>query len=173
MPRFESVGTGSWFTMEVNSNLHPLRTSTTPLEAWIIARMLPGGRLDLAAPVTGKLVIDVEDLKTDSDLYDLEMRNLLDPQRYPTIEGGIVSMHELDKAGRYHVVGNVTFHGTTRQVEGDVTLTISPNNDRFIEIKGEQTFDMRDFGVSPPSIFFLKVYPDIRVTIEILAQRVD
>lgn len=171
MAKFRSVRERSKLSMAGRSSLHPVQASTTQLEASLEATVLPAGRLDLTAPVTGRLEVDVESLKSGNDLYDLEMRRRLDTRRFPTIVAQVVEWRELDGNGRCRVIGDLSFHGVTRRVEGDVTIRLLGN--RTLDVSGELTFDVRDFGVNPPTILMVKVFPDIRVSLQVVGERVD
>ena len=50
-------------------------------------------------------------------------------------------------------------------------MTISAPDERSLVIEGEQIFDIRDFGVQPPKILMLKVHPDVRVRVKVVAQQ--
>jgi polyisoprenoid-binding protein YceI len=76
---------------------------------------------------------------------------------------------EID-AGRYRVSGDLTFHGVTRPVEGEVSVSM-PDGDKTLVFEGEQTFDIRDFGVQPPKILMLKVHPDVKVRVRVVAEQ--
>jgi hypothetical protein len=46
----------------------------------------------------------------------------------------------------------------------------TPDPDTLV-IEGEHVFDVRDFGVRPPRIGFLRVHPEVNVAIRIEATR--
>jgi polyisoprenoid-binding protein YceI len=69
--------------------------------------------------------------------------------------------------GRYVVTGDLTFHGVTQTIEGEVT--VSRPDDRTLVIEGEREFDIRDFKVDPPKILMLKVHPEVKVRIRVEA----
>ena len=50
-------------------------------------------------------------------------------------------------------------------------MTISAPDEHSLVIEGEQTFDIRDFGVQPPKILMLKVHPDVRVRVKVVARQ--
>jgi hypothetical protein len=50
-------------------------------------------------------------------------------------------------------------------------VTISSPDGRSLVIEGEQTFDIRDFGVDPPKILMFKVHPDVRVRVKVFAEQ--
>jgi hypothetical protein len=50
-------------------------------------------------------------------------------------------------------------------------VTISAPDAHSLLIEGEQVFDIREFGVEPPKILMLRVHPDVRVRIKVVAQQ--
>ena len=44
-------------------------------------------------------------------------------------------------------------------------------DERTLEIEGERVFDLRDYGLEPPRILMLKVYPEVRVRAQVIAER--
>jgi hypothetical protein len=58
----------------------------------------------------------------------------------------------------------------TRPAEGE--LRVSVQDDQSLLVEGEQVFDIRDFNVNPPRILMLRVYPDVRVRLQLVAERV-
>ena len=67
------------------------------------------------------------------------------------------------------MTGDLTFRGVTRICEDDVVITAV--DDRTIGLAGESTFDIRDFGMEPPRILMLRVHPDVKVRIELIAEQ--
>ena len=70
--------------------------------------------------------------------------------------------------GQYQVRGDLSFHGITRPVEGELLIKADISS---IVLEGEQTFDIRDFGVDPPKILMLKVHPDVKVRVRAIAEQ--
>ena len=115
------------------------------------------------------LSLRVERLKSGNWLEDREMQRRIDARRFPTIDGRVTQLQRSDGDGGYHVRGDLTFRGVTRATDGDITIT--PIDERTIGIKGEAVFDVRDFGMEPPRILMLRVHPDVRVSIDVVAER--
>ncbi len=95
------------------------------------------------------------------------MMRRIDARRYPTIRGIVRDMKSQGVDGRYAVTGDLTFHGVTQTVEGEVS--VSRPDDGTLVIEGEHTFDIRDFKVDPPKILMLKVHPEVKVRIRVEA----
>ena len=139
---------------------------TTGFEGYIDAEVRDG-RLDVAAPVAAHIELEVERLKTGNSLYDYELERRLEVRRYPLIRGDVREVR-LD-GNTFHVRGDLSFHGKTCAVEGDVTVKVV--DETTIVVEGEKVFDIRDFGLEPPKILMLRVYPDVRVRARVVAQR--
>ena len=71
--------------------------------------------------------------------------------------------------GRYLVRGHVTFRGISRSYVRETIFTAV--DDRTLRIEGESTFNVRDYGMEPPKILMLKVEPEVRVRVEIIAEK--
>ena len=50
-------------------------------------------------------------------------------------------------------------------------MTLEAVNGQMVILAGETTFDVRDFGMEPPRILMLKVEPDVRVKVAIVAEK--
>ena len=99
------------------------------------------------------------------------MQRTVQARRFPTITGETRRTTAVAGSSRHHVLGDLTFHGVTRQAEGDVIVELT--DDETLVIEGEHAFDVRDFGVSPPRILALRVHPDVKVRIRVVAERAE
>jgi polyisoprenoid-binding protein YceI len=154
--------------IEARSSMHPIQGEAQGLEGSIEAA-LADGRIDLAEEPKVQMQLPVTNLQSGKRLEDAEMMRRIDARRFPTIRGETTEFKE--NGGRYRVRGDLTFHGVTRPVEGEVTIS-SPDASSLV-IEGEQTFDIRDFGVEPPKILMLRVHPDVRVRVKVVARQVS
>jgi polyisoprenoid-binding protein YceI len=152
--------------IEARSSMHPIQGEAEGLEGSIEAEVAEG-RIDVTREPRIQIELPVEKLRSGKKLEDAEMLRRIDARRYPRITGETTELKENN--GRYHIRGDLTFHGVTRQVEGEVT--ISAPDERSLLIEGEQIFDIRDFGVEPPKILMFKVHPDVRVRVQVVAQQ--
>jgi polyisoprenoid-binding protein YceI len=152
--------------IEARSSMHPIHGEAEGLEGSIEAEVAEG-RIDVSGEPRIQIELPVERLRSGKKLEDAEMLRRIDARRYPRILGETTELKENN--GRYRIRGDLTFHGVTRQVEGEVT--ISAPDERSLVIEGEQIFDIRDFGVEPPKILMFKVHPDVRVRVQVFAQQ--
>lgn len=165
MPRFRVLPERSKVWIESRSNLHPVHAEGDQVVGFVEAEV-SGDRLLLNPSPRGRIEVPVERLRSGNALYDRELLRRIDARRYPTIVGEIREVRATDRPDRYRVVGDLSFHGVTRTVEGEVTVRIQ---DGRLVIEGEQTFDVRDFGIEPPRILMLRVYPDVKVRLRVEA----
>jgi len=159
MTAFRVVPERSHVSIDARSSLHPIKGEARGLE----------GLIELAGGLAGHIELAVANLRSGNPLYDIEMHRRVDARGHPTIVGEVVTSTPLEGAGRYRLLGDLTFHGVTRQVEGEVSVE-SPDPDSLV-VEGEHVFDVRDFGVHPPRIGFLRVHPEVHVAIRVEAER--
>ena len=108
-------------------------------------------------------------LRSGNPLEDAELQRRLDARRFPAILGEVRSATSLQgEEGMFRVDGDLTFHGVTEAITGE--LRITPDGDR-LRIDGEHVFDVRQFGIKPPRILMLRVEPEVRVTLSLVAER--
>jgi len=167
--RYRIVSERSQLWAEARSSLHPIHIEAAGLEGYFEADV-NGDRPNLDAPVTGRVEVEAELLKSGNVLYDREIERRLETRKYPRIRGEVRGMRALDSGAGYRMQGELSLHGATRAVEGDVTMRRV--DESTIEVEGEQIFDIRDFGLEPPKILMLRVYPEIKVHIHVVAQSV-
>jgi polyisoprenoid-binding protein YceI len=163
---YRIVPSSSRAWVEATTSVHPVHGEADGLEGFIDAE-LRDGRLDLDALPSMRLELEIERLTSGNPLYDNEMRRRVQTRRYPTVVG---EAREFEEAGpgRYRVGGDLSFHGVTRRVAGEVR--IGQPDERTVQVEGEQVFDVREFGVEPPRILMLRVHPDVRVRVRVVAE---
>lgn len=149
--------------VDARSNLHPINSETRGLKGWVEAAWTADGALDLTAGVRGELQLATDHLSSGNPLYDRELRRRIDARRYPLIEGTIVQVTPGAGAAIYLVEGDLSFHGSTRRFAHEMTITRP--DERSITLGGGSVFDIRQFGLKPPSMLMLKVYPEISVRV--------
>jgi polyisoprenoid-binding protein YceI len=150
------------------SSLHPINTETRGITGWFEAASRTDGSLDLGQAVSGELELAVERLTSGNQLYDRELRRRIEARRYPIIAGRLTEI-ALDGAHPdYMVTGEVSFHGKTRTFSHGMQIEVGVGD---IALTGEDVFDIREFGMKPPSMLMVRVYPEIAVRVELHAIR--
>jgi polyisoprenoid-binding protein YceI len=163
---FDSARSCLW--VSGRSSLHPINTETRGITGWFEAAGSPDGSLDLAESVGGRLELAVERLTSGNQLYDRELRRRVDARRYPTIAGRLTRIAPKGDHPHYVVTGDVEFHGKTRSFEHDMQIEIGADE---VRLSGDDVFDIREFGMKPPSMLMVRVYPEISVRIELFGRR--
>ena len=166
MTRFRIDPERSRVWVETKTSVHPIHGEGAGLHGFVEAEVTDG-RLDLTETPKVRVEFPIERLSSGSVLYDGELRRRAETRRYPDVVGEVREVTEAS-AGRYHVRGDLTFHGVTRQVEGDVGLVV--NRDGWLEVRGAQTFNFESFGIKAPRILMLRVHPDVEVRIHLVAE---
>jgi polyisoprenoid-binding protein YceI len=156
--------------IHATSNVHPIDGETTALEGEV-GLFFTGGEPDLSRPLEAEVRLQVSDLGSGNIAYDTEMRRRLESRRFPGITGRLTTAEAIERKHRYLVRGDLTFHGVTRPVEADMTVTIEDGGP--LRARWEQTIDIRDFDVKPPRILMFKVDPEVRIRIDLVATRGD
>ena len=168
MARYRIVPARSQVWIEARSNVHPIHTAAAGLEGWLDLDVTKR-KLNVDRLLLGHLEFPVVNLKSGNGFEDRELQRRIDARRYPTIAGDLKVMKQTKEPTRYLVSGDLTFRGVTRTYEDHMTVEVQ--NDRTITMRGESTFDIRDFGMEPPRILLLKVQPDVHVRVEIYAEK--
>jgi polyisoprenoid-binding protein YceI len=168
MAAFHIDAEASRVWVEARSSVHPVRGEGTGLQG-VIDVELAGDRVDTDLPVTGRVELRVDGLKSGNVLYDTELRRVADSRRHPTIVGELDVLFPDGGPMRYRAAGPLTFHGVTRQVEGALVIEVVDGDTILVE--GEGTFDVTDFGVRPPRLLMLQVHPQVTVRLAVLARR--
>jgi polyisoprenoid-binding protein YceI len=166
MPRFRIVPDRSRVWLEASSSVHPIHGEAAGL-AGTVEVQFNGVGIDLSCPPEISVELPVERLKSGNRLEDAEMMRRVDARRYPTIRGVVRDMKPQGDDGRYMVTGDLSFHGVTQTLDGEVT--VSRPDEQTVVIEGEREFDIRDFNVAPPKILMLKVHPEVKVRIRLEA----
>jgi polyisoprenoid-binding protein YceI len=151
---------------EVQSSVHPIHGKATELTGVIEGDFDAGGRPKLDSPHGAWVEIPVEAIRSGNRLNDIEVRRRADAGRYPNIRFEVDKAWVVDGTDRYRAAVRVTARGQTRSIEEDFVLE---RDGRRLVLEGEHTFDMRDFGMNPPRIFTLKVEPEVKVSVRLVA----
>jgi polyisoprenoid-binding protein YceI len=150
------------------SSLHPINTETRGITGWFESSTRDDGSLDLELPVSGELELAVERLTSGNQLYDHELRRRMDARRYPTIAGRVTSISASGPHPQYSITGDISFHGKTRTFEHEMQIAVQ---EAGVSLTGEYVFDIREFGMKPPSMLMVRVYPEISVRVELHGNR--
>ena len=164
MTRYMLDSVRSCIWVSARSSLHPFNTETRGLTGWFEAATRDDGSLDLDQPVGGELALAVERLTSGNQLYDRELRRRIDARRHPTVGGSLTRISLVGAHPHYLVRGDISFHGKTLTFEHEMDIDFGPGT---VLLRGEDTFDIRKFGMKPPSMLMVRVYPEVHVKVEL------
>jgi polyisoprenoid-binding protein YceI len=168
MARYEIDESKTMVWIDARSSLHPIHTESKALRGYFEGELGTDSSLSLEAGPSAALELPIEALSSGNAMYDREMRRRVDARRYPTIDAVLRTMTPTGSTGRYRTEGDVTFRGVTQRVSDEVTLSVPEPGSLVFE--GEHVFNLPDFGMEPPKILMLKVYPDVKVRVRIVAK---
>jgi polyisoprenoid-binding protein YceI len=169
--RYRIVPDRSRVWIDARSSVHPIHSQTDGLDGWLELQLTRAGGVEARSAARGHIALPVARLRSGNPLEDRELKRRIDARRYPTITGDLTAMAKTDQPDRYRATGDVTFMGVTRTYEDE--LMVERQDDCTLRVTGESTFDVRDHGLEPPRILMLKVDPDVRVRVEIVAELAD
>jgi DNA-binding PadR family transcriptional regulator len=169
---FRVVPERSALLIEARSSVGPITFGAVGVSGSIRA-VTDGHTVQPGTATAARLEIEVTRLRSGNGLYDAELLRRIDARRHPLV---ILELHECTAFAsstggapmRYHVRGEITFHGSTRPIEGSVTL--SQTTEGRLVVSGEQAFDIRDFDITSPTVLMLRIYPDVVVQLQVEAE---
>ena len=144
---------------ECRSSLHPINTGTRGVTGWFEAATGEEGVLDLDQPVAGELSLAVGRL-TSGNRLDANCPSGRCPA-LPDDRGFADSCLGDRSAPHYLVTGNIAFHGKT---SASRTMDIEFGSGTVV-LSGKDTFHIRQFGMKPPSMLMVRVYPEVHVKV--------
>jgi polyisoprenoid-binding protein YceI len=156
--------------VEARSTVGPISFGVAGVAGTIEAEVRAGA-IGLDHAPTAQLEINVDGLRSGNTLYDAELLRRVDARRYPVVTLDLRSCSATGSANRYRLVGDMTFHGVTRPLQGAVT--VAPTSDGRLVVSGEEVLDIRDFDIASPTVLMLRIYPDVRVQLQVEAEPED
>ena len=160
MLRYRIVPSRSELWAEARSSVRPIRVETTGFEGFLSVRV-ENGQATLTVP--SRIELAAERLKSGNGLLDAELARRIELGKHPRVVGEVLDVTS------EKVKGALSFHGVTHAVEGRATVRML--DEETLEVDGELTLDMRDFGLNPPKILFLRVESEVRVRAKVVAVR--
>jgi polyisoprenoid-binding protein YceI len=167
VPQFRVDTSQSSVKVGLRINLHPSHIDASALSGVIECEVDNHGRPRLDQPYSAELELPVEAIKSGNGIQDREMRRRFDAGRYPTITARVTQGEALKGEGRYRAVAQLTMHGQTREIAGEVQLRVEGTT---MTIDGQQVINVKDFGIDPPRLIILKVDPEVDLRVHIVAK---
>lgn len=168
MTRYDIAPGTSRVSIDASSSVHPIHVEANQMSGFLELE-IADGEIQPAGDPIGRLEVAVEDLKSGNRLIDRETDRRVDTSKHPNIVGELTSLEALGD-GRFRASGEITFHGVTHPVEGEMRFEADGDT---VVLTGQQSFDVRDWDLQPPKLLMLKVDPDVEVDIEVHAKASD
>jgi hypothetical protein len=149
--------------IECRSNVGPISFATTDISGYLEASITRDLIASDPRPIA-QLALDLRTLRSGNSFYDAELARRIDVRTFPVTTVVLRSMRA-GTSGRYLVDGEVTLHGETVTIEGSVQARLAA--DGSCSIVGEHVFDIRDFRIPTPSVLMFRIFPDVRVRMQI------
>jgi DNA-binding PadR family transcriptional regulator len=162
---YELLPERSVVLVEARSTMGPISFGAFGVKGWLKAAFT-GGQLSADFPPSGHMSFEVGALSSGNGFYDAELARRVDAKLYPTVSVDLVGCARLGRS--YRLTGELSFHGTTRQVQGTCEIRLTEGG-RLLAT-GEQVFDMRDFSVRSSTVLMFRIYPDVRVRLQVEAE---
>jgi hypothetical protein len=154
--------------IEVTTSLGPIAFGATGLEGFVGA-VVRGDVVNLDPGPTAHLELPVRGLTSGNSAYDGELHRHIDVRRFPAAYVDLHHVRELEgDSSSYLVGGEVTFRGVTQLVEGLVTVEF-PDPGAMV-VRGEKILDIRLFEIPPPTLFMIKIEPDVTLSLQLEAR---
>jgi polyisoprenoid-binding protein YceI len=167
VPQFRVNTSESSVKVGLRINLHPSHIDASALSGVIECEVDEQGRPRFDQPYSAELELPVEAIKSGNGIQDREMRRRFDASRYPTITARVTHGEALPVEGQYRAVAQLTMHGQTREIAGEVQLRVEGTT---MTIDGQQVINVKDFGIDPPRLIILKVDPEVDLRVHIVAK---
>ncbi len=130
-----------------------------------------GDTANPAASGTVNIVLDAKSYDSGNPFRDDAVYSLLDAGTYPTITFQSTGLQDVAmssaNAGSGTVAGNLTIHGTAKQVSVPITAALDGSGNFTAD--GEITFNYADYGVRVPTLLGLKAGDEVKVIFHIVA----
>jgi polyisoprenoid-binding protein YceI len=154
--------------LSVGTSLGPLTFGANGLEGFITAAV-DDGRVDPAVGPAAHLELKVNRLTSGNSAYDGELQRQIDARRFPT---AFIDLHRITPVDgpspTFQVTGEITLRGVTVPANGVVVAEV-PEPDLLV-VSGEETLQIEDFGIPPPSLFMIKIDPNVNVRLYVEAR---
>ena len=112
--------------------------------------------------IRGKIYFDTITLISQKRDRDSNMYELLNFQKYKNISFDISSIVKNENG--YYINGDLTLNGITKNITTNGEII---NNKDAILLKGGFSFNLTDFNLEPPTMFFLTVRNQIDISFNI------
>ena len=168
--RTYTVAAESYLEIRAHSTLpNPIRGRATGVTGTIVANV-ENGRLLLDPMPSMHVTIPINKLVSGNEFQDREVRKLISTPQTPNIVAELRRAEPGSRPNVYVMQGAITMKGSRQEYEAEVTINV---DGRRITFDGAQKMDIRKFGIQPPRILTIQIFPDFDVTMHLVAELRD
>jgi hypothetical protein len=154
--------------LDVSTSLGPVTFGANGIEGFIEAAVEDGG-IDPAIPPAAHLELLVTRLTSGNSAYDSELHRQIGARRYPTAYVDLHAADDLDPpSSTFRVHGEVTLREVTVPAEGVVVAELPEPG--LLVVSGEDSLNISDFGIPPPTLFLIKIDPEVKIRLYLEAR---
>lgn len=146
--------------LEATSSVHPIHAEIRNLRGEATCEIADGKVV--ADGASAWIEADVSQMETGKKLEDMALRKQIDAKKHPTVRYEVRSVDGGPE--QFKLNGAFTFHGVTQEFVETCRATTDGTN---IQVEGEHTFDIRDFGVQPFKILTLKIDAEVKLKVRL------
>ena len=155
--------------LDVQTSLGPVSFGANGLEGFIEV-VIRDGRIDAGHPAAAHLELLVNRLTSGNSAYDSELRRQINARRFPTSYLDLHGVTALDlPSSSFEVRGEITLRGVAVPATGVVVAELP--EPELLVVSGEETVDISDFGIPPPTLFMIKIDPEVKVRLHLEARQ--
>ena len=126
-------------------------------------------RVDLAGPMTARVVVPMSSLVSGNAMYDNELRTRLNAQRFPDVMGELTQERDLG-AGRVSVSGELTLRGAACPRDRGPRPSHPPGPTRSRSTwKGPRSSTCVT-DIELPKVLMLRIYPEVSLRFKVTAK---
>ena len=154
--------------LNISTSLGPVTFGANGIEGFIEAAMGDDG-IDATVPPAAHLELLVNRLTSGNSAYDSELHRQIDARRFPT---AYIDLHEVvpvdPGSTTFRVQGEVTLRGIAVPAGGVVVAEMPEPG--LLVVSGEDSLNISDFGIPPPTLFMIKIDPEVKVRLYLEAR---
>ena len=154
--------------LNVSTSLGPISFGANGIEGFIEAAVDEDG-LDASVPPAAHLELLVTRLTSGNSAYDSELHRQIGARRYPTAYVDLHAVSPLDlPSSTFQVRGEVTLRGTTVPANGVIVAELPEPG--LLVVSGEDSLNISDFSIPPPTLFMIKIDPEVKIRLYLEAR---
>jgi polyisoprenoid-binding protein YceI len=166
--RYTIDASASSLTYEAGSTLRTISGTAEEFAGYIEVAWDDRGRVAPNPPAAMRMEIPTAKLRSGSSTKDQEVWRLIDVGRFPRIIAELRSIEPLYGSSIYQATGSVTLAGRTRSYTGQMLVVTDDFSD--VSVRGDLVIDIRDYGLEPPRMLFVRIEPIITVHLTLVAR---